>query len=156
MEQYLYLLRGYEDTLYRRGDPYMPTAGVIPEAPDMVEPEDGELPEVHPRVARRRRAPVGRGRGRGQAAPAGSPAREEEPQQGVHTDRSPDFDFGMTDAGFLSLGLAGPPHPTLDTQAGTSHSQASIMQLQIEAPLPWFSEQFVPSCVSPSALHTGH
>ncbi|MED6113488.1 hypothetical protein PIB30_071258, partial [Stylosanthes scabra] len=120
-------------TLIGRGDPYMPAHGVVPDyaldglpdAPDMVQPEDGELLAVHPRVPRRRRPPAGRGRGR--AAPAGSPTREEAPQQGVHADRSQDFEFGMTDADFLSLGLAGPSHTTPDTQAGTSQSQPPMM-----------------------------
>ncbi|MED6223189.1 hypothetical protein PIB30_071548 [Stylosanthes scabra] len=53
------ILMGYRD-------PAISAPGVIPdyvrdgisEAPDMVQPEDGELPEVHPRVVRRPRAPV--------------------------------------------------------------------------------------------------
>ncbi|MED6143753.1 hypothetical protein PIB30_009002 [Stylosanthes scabra] len=130
-----------------RGDPSILAHDVIPnyaldgipDAPDMVQLEDDELPTVHARVTKRRRALAGRGRG--QVAPAGSPAREEAPQQGVHADRSPDFDFGMTDADFLSPGLAGLSHPTPDTQAGTSHSQPPMMQLHIEAPQPWFPEQ---------------
>ncbi|MED6149737.1 hypothetical protein PIB30_065437 [Stylosanthes scabra] len=50
----------------------------------------------------------------------------------------------MTDDNFLSLGLTGPSHPTPDTQADPSHSEAPMMQLQIEAPLPLFFEHFVP------------
>ncbi|MED6171560.1 hypothetical protein PIB30_041782 [Stylosanthes scabra] len=106
--------------------------------------EDGELPEVHPRVARRRRASVQRGRGRGRPGPNGSPVRADEPMEGVHANEAPEFDFGMTNADFLSLGLPGPSHPTPDTQAGPSHSAPPMMQLQIEVPLPVSSEQFVP------------
>ncbi|MED6112108.1 hypothetical protein PIB30_058713 [Stylosanthes scabra] len=165
-------------TLIGRGDPSMPAQAMvpdyalheIPDAPDMVQPEDGELPRVHLRVTRRRRAPSGRGRG--QAAPAGSLAREEEPQQGVHTDTSPDFAFGMTDADFLSLGLAGPFHPTADTQADTSYSQPPMIQLQIEAPQTWLPEHYaspqgtptqptepfahMPDSVPPSAYEPRH
>ncbi|MED6224262.1 hypothetical protein PIB30_082343 [Stylosanthes scabra] len=65
-----YLLRYYQWAhLILTGfrDPVVPAASMIPgnvvdgipEAPDMVQPEDGELPEVHPRVARRRRALAG-------------------------------------------------------------------------------------------------
>ncbi|MED6222759.1 hypothetical protein PIB30_067491 [Stylosanthes scabra] len=75
------ILTGYRD-------PLIPAPGVIPDyarneiskAPDMVQPEDGELPATHPRVTKRRRAPAGRSRGRGQAGPDGSPARADEPQ----------------------------------------------------------------------------
>ncbi|MED6190538.1 hypothetical protein PIB30_106861, partial [Stylosanthes scabra] len=110
------ILMGYRDpAIHAPGVmPYYARDG-IPEAPDMVQPEDGELPEVNPRVARRRRASARRSRGRGQAGPNGSPVRAEVPQQEVHADDAPDFDFGMTNADFLSLGLAGPSHPTPDT-----------------------------------------
>ncbi|MED6222227.1 hypothetical protein PIB30_062348 [Stylosanthes scabra] len=64
--------------------------------------------------------------------------------QGVHADDTPDFDFGMTDADFLSLGLPGPSHPIPYTQTGPSQSEAPMMQLQIEVPLPLFSEQSAP------------
>ncbi|MED6219749.1 hypothetical protein PIB30_038578 [Stylosanthes scabra] len=148
--------------LIGRGYPSMPAHGVVPDfaldglpdAPDMVQPEDGELPAVHPRVPKRRRPPAGRGRGR--HAPTGSPAREEAPQQGVDADRSQDFEFGMTDADFLSLGLAGPSHTTPDTQAGTSQSQPPKMQLQIEAPQPWFPNQFAsPQGYQPQPITAG-
>ncbi|MED6117396.1 hypothetical protein PIB30_109643, partial [Stylosanthes scabra] len=57
-------LRGFRDPVVPAA-PFIPGDVVdgIPEAPDMVQPEDGELPEVHPRVTRRRRAPARRGRG---------------------------------------------------------------------------------------------
>ncbi|MED6149736.1 hypothetical protein PIB30_065436 [Stylosanthes scabra] len=50
-----------------RADPVIPAPGVIPyyardeipKAPDMVQSKDVELPEVHPRFARRRRAMAG-------------------------------------------------------------------------------------------------
>ncbi|MED6190165.1 hypothetical protein PIB30_103036, partial [Stylosanthes scabra] len=133
-------------------DPVVPAAGMIPsdvrdeipEAPDMVQPKDGELPEVHPRVARRRRALARGGRGRGQGGPDGSPVRVDEPMQGVHADDAPDFDFGLTDADFLTLGLPGPSHATPDAQAGPSQPQATLMQLQIEIPSSLFSKQHPP------------
>ncbi|MED6179985.1 hypothetical protein PIB30_006102 [Stylosanthes scabra] len=122
-EWYPTFLRGWYDMWRDKAQSHleldMAVGGVLPSrqwftrCTDMVQPEDGELPAVHPRVPRRRRPPAGRGRGR--HTPAGSPAREEAPQQGVDADRSQDFEFGMTDADFLSLGLAGPSHTTPDT-----------------------------------------
>ncbi|MED6203028.1 hypothetical protein PIB30_111510, partial [Stylosanthes scabra] len=123
-------------------------------APDMVQPEDGELPEVHPRVARRRRAPAGRGRGRGQGAADGSPVRVDEPMQGMHADAGPEFDFGLTDADFLTLGLPGPSHATADTEAGPSQPQAPFMQLQIEVPSSLLPDEHPQSQVHHSPAYT--
>ncbi|MED6124540.1 hypothetical protein PIB30_059864 [Stylosanthes scabra] len=99
---------------------------------------DGVLPEVHLGL---RGIVVHRLGGRGQVAPDGSPVRADAPMQGVHADEAPGFEVGMTEADYLSLGLAGPSHPTPDTQAGLSQFEALLMQLQIEAPLTFFFEQ---------------
>ncbi|MED6139833.1 hypothetical protein PIB30_087663 [Stylosanthes scabra] len=155
-EWYPAFLRGWYDMWWDRAqsrDPVVPAAGMIPgdvrdgipEAPDMGQPEDGELPEVHPRVARRCRAPAQGGRGREQGGPDGSPMRVDEPMQGVNADDAHDFDFGLTDADFLTLGLPGPSHATPNRQAGPSQPQAPLMQLQIEVPSSMFSEQYPPS-----------
>ncbi|MED6126093.1 hypothetical protein PIB30_075041 [Stylosanthes scabra] len=115
------ILTGYRDPVISAPGviPYY-TRDVIPEAPDMVQLEDGELPEVNPRVARRRRAPAGRSWTR------------------TGWTRWESCEGGSASAG------AGSSHPTPDTQAGPSHSETPMMQLQIEAPLPLFSEYSVP------------
>ncbi|MED6134096.1 hypothetical protein PIB30_034214 [Stylosanthes scabra] len=120
-----------------KADPLIPALGVIPdfvregipEAPHMVQPEDGELPEVLPRVPRCRRAPAGRGRGQGQVGPNGSHVSADEPMQGVLADDAPDFEVGMMEADYLSLGLTGLSHTTPDTQGGPSQFEAPMMQL---------------------------
>ncbi|MED6168737.1 hypothetical protein PIB30_014426, partial [Stylosanthes scabra] len=148
-------LRGFRDLVVPAA-PFIPGDVVdgIPKAPDMVQPEDGELPEVHSRVARRRRAPARRGRGRGQGAADGNPVRVDDPMQGVHADAGPEFDFGLTDADFLTLGLPGPQHATADTEAGPSQPQAPFMQLQIEVPSSLFPDEHPQSQVHHSPAYT--
>ncbi|MED6163794.1 hypothetical protein PIB30_083466 [Stylosanthes scabra] len=141
-------LRWAHLTLMGLRDPVVPATGMIPcdvvdgipEAPDMVQPEDGELPEG--------------GRGRGQGGPNGSPVRVDEPMQGVHADDALEFNFGLTDADFLTLGLPGPLHATPDTEAGPSQPQAPLMELQIEVPSSLFSEQYPHSPVHHSHAYT--
>ncbi|MED6125681.1 hypothetical protein PIB30_070930 [Stylosanthes scabra] len=65
--------------------------------------------------------------------------------QGVHADDGPEFDFGMTDADFLTLGLPGPSHATPDTEAGPSQAQAPLMLLQIEVPSSLFPDEYLHS-----------
>ncbi|MED6171469.1 hypothetical protein PIB30_040988 [Stylosanthes scabra] len=113
----------------------------------MVQSDDGQLPVEQPSAARRRRAPAGRGRRGGQpelAEPHPPPTENDAIPESLPHAEAHDFDYGMTDADFLSLGLAGPSFPTTDTQVGPIHSSAPMMQLHIEAPWPSFSEQTVP------------
>ncbi|MED6221719.1 hypothetical protein PIB30_057509 [Stylosanthes scabra] len=119
-------LRGFRDPVVPAA-PFIPGDVVdgIPEAPDMVQPEDGELPEVHPRVTRRRRVPARRGRGRGQGGPDGSPVRVDEPMQGVHADDGLEFDFGMTDADFGMTDANDGPEPLHIFHTSTCHQLKS-------------------------------
>ncbi|MED6108229.1 hypothetical protein PIB30_021685 [Stylosanthes scabra] len=133
--QYLrwYYLKGHKD-------PVVPAAGMIPpfcqdwlpDAPEMVQPDDDALPAEQPNNAGRRRRAAGKGWGWGAGRGDGGPAQAADhmPVAAVDDDAA-DFDPQMTAADYMSIGLAVPSHPSPDSLASPSHHQ-SPMQIHMD------------------------